>query len=270
MRALLSVLLLAATIARADKVLDVEPVEQATPVWCWVAVSEMVLRYYDVPNVNPGGHYQCGFIGLNAVATNAQACNADCRLCNFPAGHANVLKSAFEEYPRRVALVKSERQPRLRMTIRARALSFDEVMEEIDNERPFIIGISPAGSPVSNVSAHVAVIRGYKDEGGRSEVLVNDPFPFERAGSPNPYLRAGGSREEDLSYWIDIEALKQRLAWRETMLVRKSGTHAKPPATQAASLCVVNPYGGGCRMAPGFSLPKGAQCHCAGVPGVAF
>src|SRR5690242_10232152 len=82
--------------AKADTILDVPEVQQATYVWCWVAVSEMVLRYFDVPNVNPAGVYQCGFIGINAVGTTAQICNADCRFCTVPAGNPGVIKQNLE------------------------------------------------------------------------------------------------------------------------------------------------------------------------------
>jgi hypothetical protein len=40
--------------------LEIFPVCQQTPVWCWAAVGEMVFRYYDVPTINTRCGYQCG------------------------------------------------------------------------------------------------------------------------------------------------------------------------------------------------------------------
>src|SRR5689334_6854940 len=43
--------------------LVVAPVQQETEVWCWLAVGEMVFRYYGLPSVNGFGDYQCGIVG---------------------------------------------------------------------------------------------------------------------------------------------------------------------------------------------------------------
>jgi hypothetical protein len=266
-------LVLFAAGARAERVLDVPPVRQESPVWCWVAVSEMVLRHYDVPNVNPVGNYQCGFIGINAIASNQAICNQACHLCNFPAGSGQVLKNALEEYPRRVAVATGEPQPRLRVTIASSSATFTKVRNEIDADRPIIIGITPAGKPLAGGSAHVAVIRGYREGNGRQELLVNDPFPFELVrGMPNPYISAGAEREEPLSYWIGIQELRNRLAWNETFYISKAGTHQGKTTggfgPAPATMCV-NPYTGqGC----GMSVPvaRGTPCNCFGMPGVAY
>jgi hypothetical protein len=47
------------TAARAvSEKLNIPPIPQNTAVWCWLAVSEMALRYHGVPNTNPAGIYQ--------------------------------------------------------------------------------------------------------------------------------------------------------------------------------------------------------------------
>ena len=61
--------------------LPISPEIQQTPVWCWAAVSTMVLKWFGYPNVNPGGNFQCGF-----VAVAFPSCDLDCRQCIQPAG----------------------------------------------------------------------------------------------------------------------------------------------------------------------------------------
>jgi hypothetical protein len=40
--------------------LNMAPVFQPTPVWCWLASTETSLKHYGVPDLNPGGDDQCG------------------------------------------------------------------------------------------------------------------------------------------------------------------------------------------------------------------
>lgn len=83
-------------LVRAEK-LAIAPIAQETPVWCWVAVGAMVLNYYDVPNLNPAGDYQCGIIaarfGPNTV------CWTNCRACQVPAGAPSEITRMLREYP---------------------------------------------------------------------------------------------------------------------------------------------------------------------------
>jgi hypothetical protein len=46
----------------AARQLNIAPVLQETPVWCWLASMEMALKHYNVPNLSPGGSYQCGLV----------------------------------------------------------------------------------------------------------------------------------------------------------------------------------------------------------------
>jgi hypothetical protein len=226
----------AISVARADSVLDIGPVRQETPVWCWVAVSEMVMRHYQVANVNPGGDYQCGFIGALAYGTNAQVCNLNCSVCTVPAGSAQVLVNAINEYPKRVAAGTLSEQPRLSAS-RTGVVSFSAIKTEIDNDRPMIIGITPAGHPIPGVSQHVVVIRGYRERPAGNEVLINDPYPYEAAQSPNPYITsANATPREPLAYWVRFDALVPALAWQDTLFIRKVGTYAPPSPAPAAAL----------------------------------
>src|SRR5438128_12593913 len=76
------------------KQLDIKPVHQATHVWCWLAVSEMTLRYFGVPAVNI--NYQCGMAGILFADT---PCRYFCKACTFPAGSARNLVTALQRYP---------------------------------------------------------------------------------------------------------------------------------------------------------------------------
>jgi hypothetical protein len=48
--------------------LDISPTFQQTPVWCWAASAEMVLTYYDIPDLNPVGDFQCAIAALVSPA----------------------------------------------------------------------------------------------------------------------------------------------------------------------------------------------------------
>jgi hypothetical protein len=86
-------------------------VVQATHVWCWIAVGEMVFRAFDVPAVNE--HYQCGVVGAVAIGTARDACARDCGRCVVPGGDATTVMGMLVEYPRRVAMLRGGRVPRL-------------------------------------------------------------------------------------------------------------------------------------------------------------
>ena len=73
--------------------LRIRPVYQQTIVWCWAAVSEMVLRYYGVPNLNPAGNCQCGVVGsLGGV------CSANCGACVTAIGSTYQMAGVLRNY----------------------------------------------------------------------------------------------------------------------------------------------------------------------------
>ncbi|MGI9478490.1 MAG: papain-like cysteine protease family protein [Hyphomicrobiaceae bacterium] len=39
---------------------------QQTSVWCWAATAQMVLEYFDFPDIDPVGNYQCGMVASTA------------------------------------------------------------------------------------------------------------------------------------------------------------------------------------------------------------
>lgn len=239
--------------------LSIPPRFQETYVWCWIAVGQMVFEYYDIPNVNPGGDYQCGIVGLLAAGTIRHDCAFQCQNCTVPAGSATGITSMIEEYPKRVAAIGDEEVPRLRASYRHGALSFTSVQSAIDEQHPIIAGISPSGRPSRWASSqHVALIVGYDDTDDEPRLLVNDPYPFTGA---NPYEAAGADSNGDGSYWISYGDFREGLDWGETFVVSQAGTIA--PTPKGDYCCFMGPYGAdACPLNLSGSLPLGSACTC--------
>jgi len=239
--------------------LSISPRLQETYVWCWIAVGQMVFEYYDIPNVNPAGDYQCGIVGLLAAGTIRQDCAFRCQNCTVPAGSSAGVTQMIEEYPRRVAEVGDDEVPRLRVSYRHSALSFATIQSEIDEHHPIIAGISPTGRPPAWAgSQHVALIVGYDETGDVEQLIVNDPYPFT---SNNPYVSAGGENNRDGSYSIPYARFREALNWRESFVVSQSGTYR--PTLKGDSCCFMGPYGAdACPLNLSGRLPLGAPCTC--------
>jgi len=236
-------------------------VQQATPMWCWIAVGEMVFSYYGVPAVN--NHYQCGVVGAMSIATNQQQCASDCRLCNVGGGDATTVMGMLIDYPRRAALLTGRESRRLFVT-HADVLRPDEIRKELDAGRPFVAGINPNGRPATfGASAHVAVVEGYADKDGVFVLRVNDPFPFSPKTWPDPYLANGARLVRSGQYEIPYSVYVEQMGWVETFLVRGDGVHTAPRLQCLAS----SPRGPStCSAAP--TARPGAACSCGGFVGV--
>jgi hypothetical protein len=246
---------------RADVDLGIAPVQQATPVWCWLAVGEMLFRKLDVPAVN--GHYQCGVIGAMSIASNQAQCAQDCRLCAFPAGDASTLMGMLIDYPRRAALLSGRRTPRLFVT-HDDALSPRELRHELDQGRPVVAGINPQGAPAAfAASAHVALITGYAERDGALLLLVNDPFPFSPTTWPDPYLQIGARLVRPGQYAVPYETYTRAMGWVESFVVRVDGAH-QPAGLQCFAS---TPLSQQRCPAPPLSTP-GATCTCGAAVGV--
>ncbi len=193
--------------------LRIPPVYQKTPVWCWAAVGEMVFRYYDIPTINPVGNYQCGI-----VAGLGGQCWVDCRACVVSAPSMSAIASMIEGYPDLVRDVTGQRTRSLTALLDYAALDPEDIIDEIDDGRPVITGISPSGTRYpGSLSEHVALIIGYKARGNRLVLIVNDPFPYRETRSPDPYARAGGRKVRRGQYEVDYRAFVNRLQWKETI-----------------------------------------------------
>ena len=249
------------TPARANVDLGIAPVQQATPVWCWLAVGEMLFRKFNVPAVN--GHYQCGVIGAMSIASNQAQCSQDCRLCSFPAGDASTLMGMLIDYPRRAALLSGQRAPRLFVT-HDDALSPRELRHELDQGRPVVAGINPQGAPAAfAASAHVALITGYADVGGQLVLLVNDPFPFSPSTWPDPYVLVGARLLRPGQYAVPYETYTRQMGWVESFALRVDGTHQPATLQCFASTPLAQQH---C-PAPPLAQP-GSACSCGVAHGV--
>lgn len=201
-----------------SKDLGISPRLQNTPVWCWVTVLQMVFEHYDIPNVNPGGDYQCGIIG--ALAGPNHVCFQDCRRCIVSAQSLEHIRAAIPFYPDAVEFLTRRPVRNLNAQSQFSRLSKSEVKTEIDAKRPIIVGISFDNMP-RPLSQHVALIVGYdEDRNGNLTLTVNDPFPYDLpqfARNKNPYVAAGGKDNFDGSFTIDYDKFKSGLSWKETI-----------------------------------------------------
>lgn len=204
----LIVILLTASSLSAQKTLDVIPVYQRTPVWCWVTVGEMVFTYYGVANINPAGDFQCGIIALlNPV------CNQNCYNCQVPAGSRQRMFNMLTQYP---AFASGVSNSSTKITIQPinRPLTLADLKSEIDAGRPVIAGISPSGYQAAGVSQHVALIVGYNND----SLIVNDPFPFGTdAFLGNPYQKAGGQEISQGQFSISYSSFISGLVWQDSI-----------------------------------------------------
>jgi peptidase C39-like protein len=197
--------------------LGVVPTFQQTEVWCWAASAEMVFRYYNLPNLNTFGNYQCGIVGSwfgGACAT------LSCGFCQSPVGPMSNEYQVLVGYGR---FVQSFGIPSrvLSASLIFRALTASEVKTEIDAGRPIVVGIAPGGGfALPNASQHIAVLVGYSFSGSTQTVVVNDPFPFDLFPynqMPHPYLSRGGTRLQTAQFRIPIDALTNGLLWANTI-----------------------------------------------------
>lgn len=192
--------------------LEIPPAIQQIDVWCWIAVSEMVMKYHDVPNVNPAGNYQCGIVGALAFGTDAHACSNDCSICRVPAGSAANLVRAIKRYPSIAFEYTHTSGDGVTAKHVSHELGWQQIKDQIDDGNPIIAGISPSGvKSMSGVSEHVALIVGY-ESGDR--LVVNDPYPFPPMN--DPYLKAGATKLEIGRYEIDYDSFVSDLLWQES------------------------------------------------------
>jgi hypothetical protein len=259
----------------ADARLDVDPVLQETPEWCWITAGQMVFTFFGVANLNPAGNFQCGIISLAAPA-----CDKDCRKCaSVPGGSLDRVHNMLMRYSQ-VASTRSHTSAQLTADTYSSPLSMDDVKTEINLQRPIIVGISPNGHPPPHGSEHVALIIGYDDQ---SDLIVNDPFPFNP--SRNPYGAAGGKQIARGQYIISRDAFVSRLLWREGVdHIRCSGPDCRHRTSGNTSTASTNggllqggrpEVGRTCqtptiRCGPFYKqaqIPVGSPCHCGSPNG---
>lgn len=199
-----------------SKRLSIRPAAQKTAVWCWAAVGEMVLKYYDFPNLNPGRDFQCGVVG-----STGGACASYCGNCVYPIGSTSRMARVLEDYQDISDHYISNHHGTYFDVYTDGRLSPSEIMSEIKERDPVIAGISPSGMgsyyPIG-MSEHVALIIGYRRTGNKFHVLVNDPMPYGRLGY-DPFLHAGATMSRPGQYWIDYEDFVGRLSYKDSIVL---------------------------------------------------
>lgn len=200
-----------------SRTLPIGPVAQQTEVWCWAATAEMVFRHYSMPSVNAFGNYQCGIV----AAYFGGVCQLDCGLCVAPIASMTELNRVIVNYG---VVARQLGQPSATLSTATlfRALSMDEVRQEIDAGRPVVSGITAGGFPFPNISQHVALIVGYEVTGTAATLIVNDPFPynlpqFVLQGRGNPYVFAGGTEVQPGQYRISYSSYTGFMTWANTI-----------------------------------------------------
>jgi ABC-type bacteriocin/lantibiotic exporter with double-glycine peptidase domain len=157
MKALIAALMLvlwsASGASGATITLDVPKVTQKTIAWCWLAVAEMVVKYYgwdEVPS-------QCRILERIDGLPKGYCCGAVNRCVRT--GHLEEIRRIINHYTGGTARITG---PPRRASAIARALRQDHL----------IIAALSTGMG----AGHVVVVRGIRTEQGRVEVLVNDPM----------------------------------------------------------------------------------------------
>jgi hypothetical protein len=199
----------------AEVKLHIPPVFQERPSWCWIAVGEMVFKYYYVPVVDRTD-YQCG------IAQGRDLCVGipNCLECDFQPGDDITMVNMLEQYP--VMATQGRTAGDIRLTVQSKGgtLSEVEVRNELDHGRPIIAEVSPRGFKVDDIPQHMALIVGYDDSSGEVVLTVNDPFPFEDdrfMWIGTPYPRTKVSDAKDGQYEIRLERFRSKLKWTKTM-----------------------------------------------------
>lgn len=200
-----------------SRTIPIIPIAQQTEVWCWAAVSEMVLRHSGLPNLNPGGNYQCGIVA--AYFGQFSSCWQNCFTCVSTIGGMTKIHKIVNQY----GLVSNSLGVQSRILTSAlvfRSLNLIEIAEDIKNNSPIIAGISPTGFALPNLSQHVALIVGYDANGLEPLLVVNDPFPFgmsQFGGQPNPYLALGAVQTQPGQYKISLKSFVTNMKWANTV-----------------------------------------------------
>jgi len=196
----------------------IPPVRQETAVWCWLAVGEMIFRYYQLPNLNPGNDYQCGIVGAVGYSQNGacDACNINCGNCIRPAGSAQMVSYMLSAYPKVACKTLYQNNVTLKNQFVANFLAPNFLISELNAGRPVIAGINPGSQFVlPGNSQHVSLIVGYFYSGSNLIIKINDPFPYFITGF-DPYVFNGAINNGDLSYKIPYINFVNGLVWNTT------------------------------------------------------
>lgn len=205
-----------APISSAARVLNIAPIAQQTEVWCWAASAEMVFRYYGLPNLNPAGNFQCGIVA--AYAGPQSACWSNCFACLSGIGPVSQIQVLINNYGPVANIYLPSPSRVLTSRLLFNYLSFDNLAQQINSGQPIIAGVSPSGYAYPNISEHVVVIVGYRNDASGQRVIVNDPFPYQAFPTQqNPYFKANGSLLQLGQYSVPYSTFISQMKWANTV-----------------------------------------------------
>jgi hypothetical protein len=226
-------------------ILDIPPKFQVKPMWCWLTVAQMIFQYQkppvpkfnpwkvysskapEPPGLDPDTLYQWGI--LAAVHPECWVSPDSCALKG--GGSSQNMQRVLRVYPP-IASKNSNPPGQDGLPLNSEnpkgCLDAKTIKEEIRAGRPIIAGITPGANPArvavimaKNVPPqHVALIIGYQeDEKGNLKLIINDPWPFQlQPGGADPYVKAGGTRNCEANYTIDLNDFCTKLGWSESFI----------------------------------------------------
>jgi hypothetical protein len=201
------------------KQLNVTRHAQETPAWCWLASSEMVLKYNGACSVDKDPDMQCSMMRSLAMKGLApEFCYFDCKLCASPGGYLGNVKTLIEGY---TADSSKNCGPKLVATFEYTPAALTKLKREIKMNRPFMAGINPMlMGRHAHEAEHLVVISGWEGDGNKTIVRVVDPYEYPL--DHNPYDVVGAKRVSEGVYGVPYTVLVEKFAWQSSLYVRKS------------------------------------------------
>jgi hypothetical protein len=192
--------------AKADITLNIDPVMESQPGRSWAAVGEMVMRYYSVPDTGPNDDYQCGLANFLTGQRMSEDCTAPAKLSAFQA--AQKIIADYQPY----AYKFFDESPRDMRFQQGKVLPPDELIHELEFERPIMVAIEPPKmNDGEKDTKEVALIVGYQGTADDLQIIVNDPRSYD-VGS-NPYIDAGGKQLDTGQYQMAYKDFLKELRW---------------------------------------------------------
>lgn len=198
-------------------ILKVPRFQQETKVWCWLASSEMVLKYHGACSVDADTDYQCSIMRYMAFSGLVPPnCYFDCKSCEYAATNLSNMKIPIDFYTKDAS---KNCGPALASRLERAEAPLSKLKYEIDHKRPVMAGVNPSlRGRRPDEAEHLVVIAGYTGKGENPLLRVNDPYNYTVF---NPYLAVGGKKIEEGVYDIYYKDLLQKFSWQSTIYVRK-------------------------------------------------
>jgi hypothetical protein len=203
--------------------LEVKPVYQETPEWCWLAVAEMLFTYFGIPPIRRDGvPFQCQLAAIEGA--HFSICRQNCAACPVPAGSVEMLAKLIKRYPHFIAAqdnderVNDGRVKGLNADVVNRPLTKEEIRQQLSNVQPIVALIDPSGR--ISLRTHAVLIVGWSIKSDEFWLEVNDPFPYQTSvGTNSPYQNAGGSDDapRSLVHQIPYNSFKDGLNWNASI-----------------------------------------------------